>query len=92
MVRQWQHLIYHERYSQTTLNRGPDFSKLAEAYGVHGVKISDVETLRKTLNDAVNARLNGDKRGWVLDCRIDIDEMVRPMVGGNSFIANFMLD
>ena len=92
MVRQWQHLIYHERYSQTTLNRGPDFSKLAEAYGVHGVKISDVETLRKTLTDAVNARLNGDKRGWVLDCRIDIDEMVRPMVGGNSFIANFMLD
>ena len=92
MVRQWQHLIYNERYSQTTLNRGPDFAKLAEAYGVHGVKISDVETLRKTLTDAVNSRLNGDKRGWVLDCRIDIDEMVRPMVGGNSFIANFMLD
>ena len=92
MVRQWQHLIYHERYSQTTLNRGPDFAKLAEAYGIHGVHISDEETLRKVLKEAVNARLNGDMRGWVLDCKIDMDEMVRPMVGGNSFIANFMLD
>ena len=90
MVRQWQHLIYHERYSQTTLDRGPDFVKLAEAYGVHGRKVADVNTLREVLKEAVASRSDG--KGWVIDCRIDIDEMVRPMVGGNSYIANFMLD
>lgn len=90
MVRQWQHLIYHERYSQTTLNRGPDFAKLAEAYGLHGRSVHDEQSLRKVLNEAVNSRADG--QGWVIDCRIDIDEMVRPMVGGNSYIADFMLD
>ena len=89
MVRQWQHLIYKERYSQTTLDRGPDFVKLAEAYGLHGVRVTDEPSLRKALNDAVNSR--GDGLGWVIDCRIDMDEMVRPMVGGNSYITNFML-
>ena len=89
MVRQWQHLIYKERYSQTTLDRGPDFVKLAEAYGVHGVAVNDEETLRKALKTAVASRDDG--LGWVIDCKIDIDEMVRPMVGGNSFITNFML-
>ncbi|MBR1486628.1 MAG: acetolactate synthase large subunit, partial [Synergistaceae bacterium] len=90
MVRQWQHLIYHERYSQTTLDRGPDFAKLAEAYGLHGRSVKDVASLREVLKEAVASRSYG--KGWVIDCRIDIDEMVRPMVGGNSFIANFMLD
>ena len=89
MVRQWQHLIYHEHYSQTTLDRGPDFVKLAEAYGVHGETVRDEKTLRKVLRKAVDSRSDG--LGWVIDCRIDIDEMVRPMVGGNSFITNFML-
>ena len=90
MVRQWQHLIYHERYSQTTLDRGPDFAALAEAYGIHGRRIEDVESLRQVLTEAVNSRSDG--KGWVIDCQINIDEMVRPMVGGNSHIANFMLD
>ena len=89
MVRQWQHLIYKERYSQTTLDRSPDFVKLAEAYGVHGASVSDEPSLRRVLTEAVNSRADG--LGWVIDCRIDIDEMVRPMVGGSSFITNFML-
>ena len=90
MVRQWQHLIYKERYSQTTLDRGPDFSKLAEAYGVHGRKVTGVDQLRDVLNEAM--KLRSDCKAWVIDCQIDIDEMVRPMVGGNSHIANFMID
>ena len=89
MVRQWQHLIYNEHYSQTTLDRGPDFVKLAEAYGVHGRCVTDEETLRKVLTEAVNSRADG--LGWVIDCRIDMDEMVRPMVAGGSYIAEFML-
>ena len=40
MVRQWQNLLYHQRFSQTTLDRGPDFVKLAEAYGLKGFRVS----------------------------------------------------
>ena len=39
MVRQWQNLLYHQRFSQTTLDRGPDFVKLAEAYGLKGFRV-----------------------------------------------------
>ena len=87
MVRQWQNLIYHQHYSQTTLNRGPNFVKLAEAYGLNGFHVSDVGQFEKALRQALDS-----DRGSVIDCAIDIDEMVRPMVGGGSHITNFMID
>ena len=87
MVRQWQHLIYHEHYSQTTLDRGPDFAKLAEAYGLNGYHAADVDEFEKALTDALKS-----SRGSVIDCAIDIDEMVRPMVGGGEHITNFMIN
>ncbi len=90
MVRQWQHLIYKERYFQTTLDRGPDFVALARAYGLEGRRATSLEDLTAALKDALIARNAG--RGTVIDCPIDIDEMVRPMVGGDSAIADFMLD
>ena len=90
MVRQWQHLIYKERYFQTTLDRGPDFVALAKAYGLNGRRVTSVEELTSALKDALVARKDG--LGTVIDCPIDIDEMVRPMVGGDSAIADFMLD
>lgn len=40
MVRQWQTMFYDARYSQTTLDRGPDFVKLADAYGAKGFRIT----------------------------------------------------
>lgn len=90
MVRQWQHLIYKERYFQTTLDRGPDFVALAKAYGLNGRRVTSVDELTTALKDAIVARKDG--LGTVIDCPIDIDEMVRPMVGGDSAIADFMLD
>lgn len=86
MVRQWQHLIYEERYSQTTLDRGPDFVKLAEAYGLKGRRITNTKELEEALKEALEW-----KKGYVLDCAIDRDEMVRPMVGGGSHITQFIV-
>ncbi|MBQ9412228.1 MAG: biosynthetic-type acetolactate synthase large subunit [Oscillospiraceae bacterium] len=86
MVRQWQHLIYQERYSQTTLDRGPDFVALAKAYGLNGFRATSEEELRQALKAAL-----ASDRGSVIDCAIDMDEMVRPMVGGGSPITDFML-
>ncbi|MBR4870342.1 MAG: biosynthetic-type acetolactate synthase large subunit [Oscillospiraceae bacterium] len=87
MVRQWQSLIYGKRYSQTTLDRGPDFVKLAEAYGLKGRRVHTVEELEDALRSALE-----DKCGYVIDCALVMDEMVRPMVGGGSHITNFIVD
>ena len=77
MVRQWQSLIYGERYSATTLDRGPDFVKLAEAYGLKGFRVTTRQEMEQALAAALDAGC-----GAVIDCVLDIDEMVRPMVAG----------
>ena len=87
MVRQWQNLIYNKHYSETTLDRGPDFVKLAEAYGLHGRRVSNQEDLCAAIKEALEL-----KEGFVIDCVIDIDETVRPMVKAGDHIANFLLN
>ncbi len=86
MVRQWQNLIYGKRFSQTDLDFAPDFVKLAEAYGLKGKRVTTVEELEETIEEA-----KAWGHGYVVDCVIDTDEMVRPMVGGGQPITNFML-
>lgn len=86
MVRQWQTLIYKEHYSQTTLDRGPDFIKLADAYGLKGRRVTNVTELEDAINEAVSWG-----HGFVIDCAIDMNEMVRPMVGGGSPITKFII-
>ena len=87
MVRQWQNLIYDGHFSETTLDRGPDFVKLAEAYGLHGRRVNNQEDLCKAIEEAL-----ASGEGYVIDCMIDIDEMVRPMVKAGDPIAQFLLD
>ena len=86
MVRQWQSLIYDHRYAATTLDRGPDFVKLAEAYGLKGARVSNEEELRAAVKDALEYG-----HGYVIDCVIDLDEMVRPMVEGGKQITDFLV-
>ena len=86
MVRQWQTLIYDKRYAQTTLDRGPDFVKLAQSYGLKGRRVCSACELEDAIRDALSWG-----HGYVIDCAIDIDEMVRPMVGGGSQITDFMI-
>ncbi|MEI3140576.1 MAG: thiamine pyrophosphate-dependent enzyme [Lawsonibacter sp.] len=57
MVRQWQHLIYHERYSETTLDRGPDFVKLAEAYGLKGMRVTNRAEMEQAFQEALDCGL-----------------------------------
>lgn len=87
MVRQWQTLIYNKRYSQTTLDRGPDFVRLAQAYGLEGRRVSSVDEMEAAVREALSSR-----RGYVLDCVIGQDEMVRPMVPGGKRITHFIVD
>ena len=86
MVRQWQNLIYSGHYSETTLDRGPDFVKLAEAYGLKGRRVNNQKDLCEAIEDALKSNC-----GYVIDCTIDIDEMVRPMVKAGDQITQFLL-
>ncbi|MDY5612960.1 biosynthetic-type acetolactate synthase large subunit [Dysosmobacter sp.] len=87
MVRQWQSLIYGKRYSATTLDRGPDFVKLAEAYGLRGFRVTCRAEMEEALAQALSCAT-----GAVIDCMLDMDEMVRPMVAAGSPITDFLLD
>lgn len=75
MVRQWQKLFYGKRYSQTDPHRATDFVKLAEAFGVCGMRITKAEEIESTLKKAVE--LNAPV---VIDCRISPDANVLPMI------------
>jgi acetolactate synthase-1/2/3 large subunit len=86
MVRQWQNLIYRQRFTQTTLDRGPDFVKLAEAYGLKGFRVTSQAEMAQAFQAALDAGC-----GCVIDCCLDIDEMVRPMVPGSAHITDFLL-
>ena len=87
MVRQWQTLIYNGHYSQTTLDRGPDFVKLSEAYGLSGKRVTSVAELETALKEALACG-----HGYVIDCAIEMDEMVRPMVPVGGRITQFLVD
>ena len=75
MVRQWQKLFYGSRFSQTDPKRATDFVKLAEAFGIVGMRIEKAEEIRDVINDAID--LNGPV---VIDVRISPDANVLPMI------------
>ena len=87
MVRQWQTLFFGHRYSQTTLDRGPDFMKLADAYGLSGTRVHTVEAFTAAFRKAVE-----EKKPCIIECMLDIDEMVAPMVAPGSPIDSFCLN
>ncbi len=75
MVRQWQTLFFEKHYSNTVLNRKTDFVALAKAFGADGVTVTTVEELDNALKTAFSA-----SSPYLIDCRIDKDEMVLPML------------
>lgn len=75
MVRQWQNLFYEERYSYTTLNDGVDFVMVAKACGAEGIRVTTKEEFKEAFTKALT--LN---RPVLIDCQIDCDDKVWPMV------------
>ncbi|QQO09092.1 biosynthetic-type acetolactate synthase large subunit [Breznakiella homolactica] len=89
MVRQWQTLFYEGRYAETTLDRPPDFVKLAEAYGLTGYSAHDKASFTAALENAMKDIAAG--KTAVIDARIDRDEKVLPMVPGGKPIDEQIL-
>lgn len=82
MVRQWQNLFYGQRYSATVLNDAVDFVKLAEAMGAQGIRV----TSREEFDAAFEKALHADGP-VLLDCMIDSDDKVWPMVAPGAPIS-----
>ena len=82
MVRQWQDLFYDERYSATVLRDAVDFVKLAEAMGAEGMRAVSQEEFKEAFSKALT--LN---RPVVIDCQIDCDDKVWPMVAPGAAIS-----
>ncbi|MBQ7252412.1 MAG: biosynthetic-type acetolactate synthase large subunit [Kiritimatiellae bacterium] len=78
MVRQWQTLACGRRYSATTLGGGPDYARLAEAYGIRAARVSTVGEFRTAFGAALEAARAG--QGTVIVCKIGRDELVRPTI------------
>lgn len=76
MVRQWQTLFYNKHYSNSVLERKTDFTALAKAFGADGEAVSTHEELTAALTRAFDQT----EGPYVIDCRIDKDEFVLPML------------
>ena len=83
MVRQWQDLFYEKRYSATVLDDGVDFVKLAEAMGAAGYRATTREEFSLALQKALEA-----KTPVLIDCIIDCDDKVWPMVAPGAAISS----
>jgi acetolactate synthase I/II/III large subunit len=75
MVRQWQELLHGGRYSESYTDSLPDFVKLAEAYGAHGVRCSDPGKL-----DAAIMEMIDSPKAVIFDCVVDQKENCFPMI------------
>ena len=81
MVRQWQNLFYGQRYSATTLRDKVDFVKLAEAMGAKAARATTMEEFDKAFAEAL---ASGEP--YLIDCMIDSDDKVWPMVAPGGSI------
>ena len=86
-VRMWQRLFYGKRFSQTTLDRGPDWVKLADAYGIKGYRATNSKEFEKVFKEAFESG-----KPAIIDARVDKDEMVLPMVPGGKPIYNMIME
>ena len=86
MVRQWQTLFFDKHYSNTVLDRPTDFVKLAEAFGAKGQRAESLEELESALNTAFST-----EGPFVIDCAVDKDEFVLPMLPPGGSMDDIIL-
>jgi len=89
LVRQWQKMFFHARYSQVGLDVGtPDFVKLAEAYGAVGIRVTDPAEVRTAID---RARAVTD-RPVLIDFICDTEENVMPMIPAGTSVAEMVIE
>lgn len=87
MVRQWQTVFYGRRYSASQPERVTDYVKVAEGFGAKGYLVTTPEELAAALDDAVKS----GRPAWI-DCRIDREEKVLPMIPSGQSVENIIVE
>ncbi|MBL8311262.1 MAG: acetolactate synthase 3 catalytic subunit [Burkholderiales bacterium] len=87
MVRQWQEFFYGNRHAESYMNALPDFVKLAEAYGHHGIKVEKPGDVEGALREAFKHK----EKLYFLDFITDQTENVFPMVPGGKGLTEMIL-
>ena len=87
MVRQWQELFFHRRYSYTCIDCAPDFVKVAEAYGAVGLRATKVDEVEKVIKEALKVK----DRPVFMDFQVDPEEGVYPMVPAGQPLNKMLL-
>jgi len=86
MVRQWQELFFENRYSFTEM-QNPDFTKIAEGYGIKNNKVENKSKLKKSIKELLNY-----KNAYLLEIVVEKEENVFPMVASGDSVSNIRLE
>ena len=87
MVYQWQNVFYGGRFSNTIMERKTDYVKVAEGFGLTGYRADTIEELQQAMEKA----LASDGPVWI-DCRIDREERVLPMIPGGKTVDDMIVE
>ncbi len=85
MVRQWQNMFQNKRYSETTLGKEVEYTKLADAYGIDSYKVNTIKDLKRVI------KIVDKKRPALVECVINKDEGVYPIVPPGKSIDNLII-
>ena len=85
MVHQWQHLFYKDTFYATEYSGNPDFVKLAEAYGIHAVRVTEKTQVASAISDAI-----AHDGPVLIDFIVDPNENVYPMIPAGESIKELM--
>ena len=86
MVRQWQELFFENRYSFTEM-QNPDFTKIAEGYGIKNNKVENKSKLKKSIKELLDY-----KNAYLLEIVVEKEENVFPMVASGDSVSNIRLE
>ncbi|MDP6583418.1 MAG: thiamine pyrophosphate-dependent enzyme, partial [Anaerolineales bacterium] len=85
MVRQWQEFFYDKSYVATNYTANPDFVKLADAFGMLGLRVTDKTQVRSTIEEAMN--YDGPA---LIDFVVEEEENVYPMIPAGQTIGELI--
>lgn len=86
MVRQWQDMFYHKRYASTELVN-PDFVKIAEGYGIQGVRVNQRDNLSESID-----RMLSTKEAFLLEVSVEKEGNIFPMIEPGKAVNEMILE
>jgi acetolactate synthase-1/2/3 large subunit len=87
MVRQWQEIFFEKRYCDIDLNFAPDFAKLADSYGIRGVRVEHRDGVKDAVRDMLSHR-----EPCLVDFWVDPAENVYPIVPPGASLAEMIVE